>query len=385
MSAAEFREAVKDWLHSNYPKGASQAEPTSDIAVEWLARLVEKGWTAPHWPVEYGGAGLDPRHHRILLEEMLAVGASIPEGGMGMGLIGPTLLEYGTEEQKQRHLIPIVRRELRWCQGYSEPGAGSDLANVQTRAVDQGDYFLVNGQKIWTSGANFADWIFALVRTDTSAPKHDGISFLLMDMHQPGIRTRPIQLISGASPFCETFFDNAVARKDDLVGQLNQGWAVGKRLLQHERSGGLRVTPRRPAKRRSSGDRMGNLAKKYLGEADGKIADPSLRDDVLRHRMTQQALALTQARAKAENKSGHTPAEATSIFKLVGSTLIQNDSNLANRLMGFKGCGWERDNFEDLEFETTRSWLGGRSHTIYGGTNEIQLNIIAKRMLGLPD
>ena len=226
MGAAEYREEVREWLQHNYPKGASQADPASDVAQEWLARLIEKGWTAPHWPTEYGGAGLDSRHHRILLEEMLAVGASIPDGGMGMGLIGPTLLEYGTQAQKLRHLTPIVRRELRWCQGYSEPNAGSDLANVQTRAVDQGDHFLVNGQKIWTSGANFADWIFALVRTDTTAPKHDGISFLLMDMHQPGIRTRPIQLISGASPFCETFFDNAIARKDDLVGKLNQGWAV---------------------------------------------------------------------------------------------------------------------------------------------------------------
>jgi alkylation response protein AidB-like acyl-CoA dehydrogenase len=206
-----------------------------------------------------------------------------------------------------------------------------------------------------------------------------------MDMHQSGIRTRPIQLISGASPFCETFFDDAIARKEDLVGKLNQGWAVGKRLLQHERSGGLRVTARRPAEKRPKGDRMGNLGKKYLGEKDGKIADPGLRDDVLRHRMSQRALALTQSRAREENKSGRTPAEATSIFKLVGSTLTQNDSNLANRLMGFQGGGWEREHFESQEFEITRSWLGGRSHTIYGGTNEVQKNIIAKRMLGLPD
>jgi alkylation response protein AidB-like acyl-CoA dehydrogenase len=385
MNATEFREEVRDWLRDNYPKGASQADPDSDIAKAWLARLIERGWTAPHWPKEYGGAGLDPASHRILLEEMLGVGASIPEGGMGMGLIGPTLLEYGNEDQKQRHLPRIVRREVRWCQGYSEPNAGSDLANVQTRAVDKGDYFLVNGQKIWTSGANFADWIFALVRTDPDAPKHDGISFLLMDMHQPGIRTRPIQLISGSSPFCETFFDDAIAQKQDLVGKLNQGWSVGKRLLQHERSGGLRVTAARPDSRRPKGDRMGNLAKKYLGEDDGKIADQGLRDDVLQHRMAQRALALTQARARAENKSGHTPAEATSIFKLVGSTLTQNDSSLANRLMGFQGCGWERDHFEPEEYATTRQWLANRATTIYGGTNEVQMNIIAKRMLGLPD
>lgn len=386
MSVNEFREEVRDWLHDNYPKGASQADPKSDIAQEWLAKLVEKGWTAPHWPTEYGGGGLDTTHHRILLEEMLELGASIPEGGMGMGLIGPTLLEYGNEDQKQRHLLPIVRRELRWCQGYSEPNAGSDLANVQTRAVDKGDYFEVNGQKIWTSGANFADWIFALVRTDPDAvPKQEGISFMLMDMHQPGITVRPIRLISGDSPFCETFFENAIAQKEDLVYKLNQGWTVGKRLLQHERSGGLRVTPRRPKPKGPQVDQMGKLAKKYIGENDGRIADPGFREDVLKHRMAQRALALTQARAKAENKSGKTPEAATSIFKLVGSTLLQNDSNLTNRLMGFSGCGWDPEHFEQKEFAVTRTWLGGRSHTIYGGTNEVQLNIIAKRMLGLPD
>jgi alkylation response protein AidB-like acyl-CoA dehydrogenase len=386
MNATEFREEVRDWLHDNYPKGASQADPDSDIAKEWLAELVEKGWTAPHWPKEYGGADLDTTLHRVLLEEMLEVGAAIPNGGMGMGLIGPTLLEYGNEEQKKRHLIPIVRREIRWCQGYSEPNAGSDLANVQTRAVDKGDYFEVNGQKIWTSGANFSDWIFALVRTDPDAtPKQEGISFLLMDMHQPGITVRPISLISGDSPFCETFFDNAVAQKEDLVHKLNHGWTVGKRLLQHERSGGLRVTPRRPKPAGPKVDSMGKLAKKYVGEADGKISDYGFRDDVLRHRMDQRALALTQTRAKEENKSGQTPEAATSIFKLVGSTLLQNDSNLQNRLMGFNGAGWDPDHFEKREFNATRTWLGGRSHTIYGGTNEVQKNIIAKRMLGLPD
>lgn len=386
MTANEFREEVRDWLHDNYPEGASQADPDSDIAKEWLAKLIEKGWTAPHWPTEYGGAGLNTSLHRVLLEEMLEVGASIPNGGMGMGLIGPTLLEYGNEDQKQRHLLPIVRREIRWCQGYSEPNAGSDLANVQTRAVDKGDYFEVNGQKIWTSGANHSDWIFALVRTDPEArPKQEGISFLLMDMHQPGITVRPIALISGDSVFCETFFDNAVAQKEDLVHKLNHGWTVGKRLLQHERSGGLRVTPKRPKPTGPRVDAMGKLAKKYVGENNGKIADEGFREDVLKHRMDQRALALTQSRAKEENKSGKTPEAATSIFKLVGSTLLQNDSNLTNRIMGFNGCGWEGDGFDRKETMATRTWLGGRSHTIYGGTNEVQMNIIAKRMLGLPD
>ncbi|MBD3648792.1 MAG: acyl-CoA dehydrogenase family protein [Pseudomonadales bacterium] len=385
MSLAEFREEVRDWIHDNYPEGASRADPDSDIAKEWLAKLIDKGWTAPEWPVEYGGGGLDRAHHRVILEEMVAVGASIPEGGMGMRLIGPTLLELGTEEQKQRHIPRIVRREVRWCQGYSEPNAGSDLANVQTRAVDQGDYFLVNGQKTWTSGANFADWIFAIVRTDPDAPKHDGITFLLMDMHQPGVTVRPIRLISGASPFCETFFEDAIAQKDDVVGELNRGWSVTKRLLQHERSGGLQVRAPRGPREVEPGDPMGNLAKKYIGEKDGKIDDSGFREEVLRHRMNQRAMSLTQRRAGEENKSGRTPGDTTSIFKLVGTELQQEAADLTCRLMGAQGYGWEGDMFSQKELNATRDFLWSRAVTIYAGTSEIQLNIIAKRILGLPD
>ena len=274
---------------------------------------------------------------------------------------------------------------MRWCQGYSEPGAGSDLAGLTTRAEDTGDYFLVNGQKTWTSGANLADWIFALVRTDPDVPKHDGISFVLMDMHQPGITVRPIRLISGASPFCDTFFDDAVAQKEDLVGKLNQGWTVGKRLLQHERSSGLRVTAGAGASRRKSGDPMGELAKKYLGETEGRISEPAIRDMVLKHRMKQRSLQLTQARAREENQSGRVPAETTSIFKLVGSTLTRESADLQTRLMGFQGFGWDGDQFSEEERTATRSWLRSRAVTIYGGTNEVQMNIISKRVLGLPD
>lgn len=385
MSNAAFREEVRDWLQDNFPAGAKDPEQNEADAKLWLERLIERGWTAPGWPTAYGGGGLDDHDHRILLQEMAAIGAAIPAGGMGMGLIGPTLLEYATEEQKQRHLTRIVRREVRWCQGYSEPGAGSDLASVATRAEDNGDYFLVNGQKTWTSGANFADWIFALVRTDPDVPKHDGISFVLMDMHQPGITVRPIRLISGASPFCDTFFDNAIAQKNDLVGKLNQGWTVGKRLLQHERSGGLRVSAGVAARRQRVGDPMGELAKKYVGEKEGKIADPVTRDMVLKHRMNQRALQLTQRRAREENQSGRVPAETTSIFKLVGSTLTRENADLQTRLMGFKGYGWEGDEFAEEELTATRTWLRSRAVTIYGGTNEVQMNIISKRVLGLPD
>lgn len=385
MSDERFREEVRSWLQDNFPAGAKAPVANEEDSKLWLERLIEKGWTAPGWPTAYGGGGLNNHDHAILLREMAAIGASIPAGGMGMGLIGPTLLEFGTEEQKQRHLTRIVRREVRWCQGYSEPGAGSDLASLTTRAEDNGDYFLVNGQKTWTSGANLADWIFALVRTDPDVPKHDGISFVLMDMHQPGITVRPIRLISGASPFCDTFFDDAIAQKEDLVGKLNQGWTVGKRLLQHERSGGLRVTAAGQARKERTGDPMGELAKKYVGEKDGKICDPAMRDMVLKHRMKQRSLQLTQARARAENQSGRVPAETTSIFKLVGSTLTKENADLQTRLMGFKGYGWEGDQFTEAERDATRAWLRSRAVTIYGGTNEVQMNIISKRVLGLPD
>jgi|TARA_B100000315_G_scaffold252432_2_gene289208 alkylation response protein AidB-like acyl-CoA dehydrogenase len=385
MSNETFREEVRDWLRDNYPapEGPDLNEEDAQL---WLNRLIDKRWTAPGWPTAYGGGGLENDQHRILLQEMAEIGAGIPAGGMGMGLIGPTLLEFGTEEQKQRHLTRIVRREVRWCQGYSEPGAGSDLAGLSTRAEDNGDYFLINGQKTWTSGANLADWIFALVRTNPEVPKHDGISFVLMDMHQPGITVRPIRLISGASPFCDTFFDDAIAQKEDLVGKLNQGWTVGKRLLQHERSGGLRVTAGGGGRsRRPTADPMGELAKKYVGEERGKISDPAMRDMVLKHRMNQRSLQLTQARAREENKSGRVPAETTSIFKLVGSTLTRENADLQTRLMGSQGYGWQGDQFSEQERTATRSWLRSRAVTIYGGTNEVQMNIISKRVLGLPD
>lgn len=241
----EFRVEARAWLQENCPLGARGPGPISTGSTKltiqdadtrlWLERMVEKGWTTPTWPTQYGGGGLNNEEYMALIQEMRRIDARVPLAGMGTSLIGPTLLELGTDEQKERHLPPIVRGERAWCQGYSEPNAGSDLASLRTRAVDEGDHFVVNGQKIWTSGAQFADWIFALVRTDPDVPKHQGISFVLMDMNQPGITVKPIRLISGASPFCETFFDNAIARKDDLVGELNKGWTVGKRLLQHER------------------------------------------------------------------------------------------------------------------------------------------------------
>jgi alkylation response protein AidB-like acyl-CoA dehydrogenase len=395
MSIDAFRQEVHDWLAENCPKSArGPGEPITigkkrpmknPELLEWRRKLGEKGWTVPMWPKEYGGGGLNREEVRVLQEELRAIKARTPMGGMGVSMIGPTLLEYGTEEQKQRHLPKIVMGEISWCQGYSEPGAGSDLAGVRTRAEDKGDYFEVNGQKIWTSGAQVADWIFALVRTDPDVPKHEGISFLLIDMDQPGISIRPIALISGASPFCETFFDNAIAQKNDLVGQLNRGWTVGKRLLQHERSGQGGLGEGGP-RRQPGGSLLVDTAKHYVGvDKAGRIVDTAVRDTVTQFGMNQRSFQLTQRRAREENTSGKTMGEATSIFKLYGSTMARDTAELRVALMGSQGYGWEGDSFTDNEKEATRGWLSSRAITIYGGTNEIQMNIIAKRVLGLPD
>ncbi|MCB1683368.1 MAG: acyl-CoA dehydrogenase family protein, partial [Pseudomonadales bacterium] len=341
------------------------------------------GWTVPTWPKEFGGAGLDTAALVVLVEEMRRIDARPPLMGMGTGLIGPTLLEHGTPDQKARHLPPIARGEVAWCQGYSEPGAGSDLASLRTRAEDRGDHFEINGQKIWTSGAQFADWMFCLVRTDPDAPKHEGISFVLLTMNQPGVTVKPIRLISGNSPFCETFFDKAIAQKSDLVGQLNKGWTVGKRLLQHERSGMASLVG---ARARDPGRSLQEVAIDYLGrDQSGRIDDPALRARVLVHNMNSQAFRLTQRRTVEESSDGSTPGPATSIFKMYGTELQQEKSDLMCQLRGFQGYGWSGDSFDAESKEWTRNFLSNRAASIYSGSNEIQRNIIAKRVLGLPD
>jgi len=329
MGLEEFRQETRQWLQANCPdsmrdrslhfEDADEAYDTDD-ARAWLATMAERGWTAPRWPTEYGGGGLDRDHNQVLAQEMAALKALPPAIGMGLSMIGPTLLDFGTEDQKQRHLPKIVRGEVRWCQGYSEPGAGSDLAGLQTKAVLDGDHFIINGQKIWTSGADISDWIFVLVRTDPDAPKHEGISFVLVDMHQPGISTRPIKLISGSSPFCETFFDDAVARREDLVGELNKGWTVAKRLLQYERSPGD-GGPRTRKKGKPAPNAYAELAKRYVGERNGRVADATARDHIIRHTINEKAFQLTVRRAAEEHTSGGTLGAASSIFKYVGSTL----------------------------------------------------------------
>ncbi len=386
-----FRADTRAWLAQNCPAGARGPGqiPTGSTKIkiedtdtrQWLAVMVERGWTAPMWPKAYGGGGLGKEEYVVLIEEMRRIEARPPLMGMGTSMIGPTLLELGAEDQKQRHLPPIVRGEVAWCQGYSEPGAGSDLASLRTRAQDKGDHFLINGQKIWTSGAQYADWMFALVRTNPDVPKHDGISFVLLTMHQSGVTVKPIRLISGTSPFCETFFDNAIAKKEDLIGEANKGWTVGKRLLQHERSGMSALVGGGP---RDPGPGLAEVAQTYIGQEKGRLKEPALRAEVIGHAMNSRAFRLTQRRT-VEESSGDTPGPATSIFKMYGTELQQQRSALLVKIRGYQGIGWSGDTFSEDEIEGMRSYLGERAASIYSGSNEIQRNIVAKRVLGLPD
>ena len=389
-TAEGFRAEARDWIASHLPaslKGKPDVYADAMVAGEastpdmeaWRLALADKGWGAPTWPTQYGGGGLSPKDARVLTEELAKVGAPNPMAGMGTSMFGPTLLEYGTEDQKQRHIPPICRGELRWCQGYSEPGAGSDLASLSTRCEDAGDHYRINGQKIWTSGAQYADWCFCLVRTDTTK-KHEGISFVLIPMHQPGVETRPIRLISGSSPFCETFFTDARAEKNDLVGPLNGGWTIGKRLLQHERAGqgGSRFF--------SAGKGVLDFAREDIGmDDDGELADGGYRGRLADHLMGAKAHALTVRRAGEEAKGNQAVSAVSSIMKNSSTNLGQQKSELSLEALGWRGLGWEGDDFADDELSTVRTWLSGKAWTIFGGSNEIQNNIISKRILGLPD
>jgi alkylation response protein AidB-like acyl-CoA dehydrogenase len=388
-----FRAEARSWLEANFPPALKDADNAMS-AVEgpndetpdqrkWREAMGAKGWGVPTWPKEYGGGGLTRGEVGVLQQEMARIGAWNPIGGMGVMMFGPTLLEYGTDAQKGEHIPKIAKGEIRWCQGYSEPGAGSDLASLQTFAEDKGDHYIVNGQKTWTSGGQWADKCFALVRTDKSQ-KHAGISFLLIDMDAEGVETKPIRLISGQSPFCETFFTNVKVPKENLVGQEGQGWSIGTRLLQHERnslSGGGGS-----AGRMNAGKQVLEIAKKYRGtDAEGRIADAELRTRIIKHEMDQRAFALTLRRAALDAKSNQGPSAATSIMKNVGARITQDRAELNIEIMGMNGLGWEGEGFSEDELTQTRSWLWGKAVSIYGGSSEIQNNVIAKRILGMLD
>lgn len=380
----DFRAATRSWIEENFPPSlafknpvpyqndAPYAEGDPDLRL-WRARLVERRWGAPHWPVEYGGAGLDSGKVRILNEEITRAGAFNPMYTTGLTMLGPTLMEFGTAEQMARHLPPIARGETRWCQGFSEPGAGSDLASLQTKCADMGDNWLVNGQKIWTSGANHADWCFALVRTDGSH-KQRGISFLLIDMTSPGVETRPIVLISGATHFCEVFFNDVRVPKENIVGRVNEGWGVAKRLLQFERDS--------LSEGRGKGPSMLPMARAYVGtDAQGRIADLDLRARIIRHEMRARAYTLSLERQATEPGADR----FVPVMKNLGSDIAQERADLMLEIMGNQGLGWEGEAYSPAEIETARQWLHSRAFSIYGGSYEIQNNIAAKRVLDLPD
>ena len=386
-----FRAETRAWLEANCPAecrgpvesdedrvwgGRDAVYPTPAHKV-WLERMGARGWTAPEWPAEYGGGGLSREQAKVLHSEMRRIDAQAPLASFGVWMLGPALLAFGTEEQKRRFLPEIVRGEIRWCQGYSEPGAGSDLAAIQTRAEDRGDHWIVNGQKVWTSYADKADWIFCLVRTDPDAPKHLGISFVLFDMATPGVSTRPITLISGKSPFCETFFDDVRVEKANLVGTLNRGWDVAKHLLAHERTmiGAMGEV--------GGGRPLGQVATGSIGMDDeGRLDEPMLRARIAELEVDAAAFRLAMERTGDQVKAGQAHPAIASMLKYYGSELNKRRHELLMAAGGSDALEWEGE--RSRGGKTARDWLRTKANSIEGGTSEIQLNIIAKHLLQLP-
>jgi len=391
-----FRAETRSWLEENCPPsmrtpmkddeivwGGKREKFKNPDAKIWLERMGEKGWTAPQWPKKYGGGGLTPQQDRVLQEELRRIKARPALFSFGLWMFGPALLEFGNEEQKMRFIPDIVKGKTRWCQGYSEPGAGSDLAGLQTRCEDKGDHYLINGQKVWTSYADKADWIFCLVRTDTSV-KHEGISFILFDMESPGVEARPILLISGESPFCETFFTDVKVPKDQLVGKVNGGWEIAKRLLQFERSsisaGGFGGT--------GGSGILGpeEYAKMHVGtDSEGRLLDGDLRGRITDHKMYAKAFSLTVARQTEQAKAGQAVSHTASILKYGAAKMNQDRHELLIEALGSEGLGWEGEGFDPNAKKVTRQWLRSKGNSIEGGTSEINLNVISKRVLGLKD
>lgn len=401
QSLQEFRERTRSWLEQNCPASMRTAMVQEEIvwggrnpefanpdSKLWLERMAERGWTCPTWPTEYGGGGLDKEQSLILSEELARINARPALTSFGISMLGPVLLEYGSHEQKLEHIPKIVRGEIRWCQGYSEPGSGSDLASLSTKAELQGDHYIINGSKVWTSYADKADWIFCLVRTDFEVPKHAGISFILFDMASEGVSTKPIQLISGSSPFCETFFDDVKVPAGNLVGRLNEGWSIAKRLLQHERtmiSGfGLSGGQTDGGGTTSTISSLEGAAMHYRGDSE-RLSDPVLRDQIAQFKIDSEAFAFTSRRSLEESKQGQGPNATSSMLKNYGCELNKRRYELMLQAIGSQGLGWEGEGFSSEELQVTREWLRSKANSIEGGTSEVQLNVIAKRVLGLPD
>jgi acyl-CoA dehydrogenase len=386
-----FRAEARAWLEANCPSemrtpvrseedycwGGRNPSFQSDAQRLWLQRMGERGWTVPTWPREYGGGGLTPAEAAVLQQEMRALGCRMALWSFGIWMLGPALLQFGSEAQKLEHLPKIARGEIRWCQGYSEPGAGSDLASLQTRAGVHDDHFVVNGQKVWTSYADKADWIFCLVRTDFGAKKHTGISFVLFDMATPGVSTRPILLISGKSPFCETFFDDVKVPRANLVGELNGGWTIAKYLLTHEREmiGGLLERP--------AGKTLGRFAADAAGvDAQGRLRDGGLRSQIAKFEIDELAFRCLLERTGDRARRGEGDPAFSSALKYYGAELNKRRYELMVSAAGSDALEWESTRSRDGAL--ARTWLRSKGNSIEGGTSEVQLNIVAKRILGLP-
>jgi alkylation response protein AidB-like acyl-CoA dehydrogenase len=366
---AEMRQLVRD--EEDYCWGGRNARFQSDAQHLWLRRMGEKGWTVPTWPREYGGGGLTPAEAAVLQQEMRRLSCRMALWSFGIWMLGPALLKFGNEAQKREHLPKIARGEIRWCQGYSEPNAGSDLASLATRAEDMGDHYLVNGQKIWTSYADQADWIFCLVRTDSAAKKHTGISFVLFDMATPGVSTKPITLISGKSPFCETFFDNVRVEKHNLVGQPGGGWDVAKYLLTHEREMIGAIGDR------TQSQPLGAMAAHSLGrDALGRLDDPSLRSRIAEFEVDEAAFRALMQRFGEQARARQAHGAFSSALKYYGAELNKRRQELIMSALGSGALEWDAG--------AARDWLRSKANSIEGGTSEVQLNVIAKRILELP-
>ena len=377
-----FRAETRAWLDANCPPemrepvrsdtdvcwGGRDQSLLSPAQKQWMDRMASRGWTVPDWPRDYGGGGLSAAETKILREEMRRITARNPLNSFGISMLGPALLKYGTEEQKKRFLPEIARGEIRWCQGYSEPNAGSDLAGLATSAEDAGDHYVVNGQKVWTSYADKADWIFCLVRTSKES-KQGGISFLLFDMASEGVSTRPILLISGYSPFCETFFDTVKVPKSQRVHDENKGWEVAKYLLGHERE-------------MISGMGLGATGADPLIEAARAGVDPILRGQIALFEVRARAFAAMSERFIDELKAGTAHPAQPSMMKYYGTELNKARHELLMAAGGSDALEWESE--ASSGGAAARAWLRTKANSIEGGTSEIQLNIVAKRILDLP-
>ena len=385
-----FRRDARAWLEANCPAqmrqpvggendacwGGRRFKFQSEAQRTWMQCMGERGWTVPTWPKVYGGGGLSKEEAAVLNAEMRALGCRAPLVSFGIWMLGPALLAHGTEEQKLEHLPKIARGEIRWCQGYSEPNAGSDLAALATKAEVHDDHLLINGQKIWTSYADEADWIFCLVRTSV-ARKHTGISFVLFDMETPGVSTRPIVLISGKSPFCETFFDNVRVPRRNVVGELNAGWTIAKYLLTHEREmiGGIGE--------RAGVKPLGQFAADALGrDAAGRLPEASLRAEIARFEIDEAAFRLLMQATGDRVRRGEGNPAMSSALKYYGAELNKRRWELMISAAGADGLEWEGERSRDGTL--ARTWLRSKGNSIEGGTSEIQLNVVAKRILGLP-